>query len=180
MQMRRVWEPLRHNASCFSQPPSPNPLLRIGLTISSIPPCRRVDDRAQTWQMPQGGIDPLENPLIAAFRELREETGMTTVQYVAALDPWIDYEFPTKVRHHLTGQWVRYRGQTQKWLLLKFTGSDAEIDIHCDGSPEFSEWRWMALEELPSAVVEFKRGVYYRVEKHFAPIINRVVEGRLI
>ena len=133
-----------------------------------------------TWQMPQGGIDPLENPLVAATRELAEETGIqhTSVDLVATIDPWLDYEAPTKVRAHVTGEWVRYRGQTQKWVLLRFTGSDAEIDIACPhGTPEFSEWRWMHLEELPAAVVDFKRGVYESVASHFVPRIRRLIGG---
>lgn len=127
--------------------------------------------------MPQGGIDPLENPLVAALRELREETGITSARIVASIDSWLDYEFPTKVRAHMPGQWVRYRGQTQKWLLLQFTGNDNEINIACDGHgpPEFSEWRWMQLEELPQSVVEFKRGVYDSVACHFAPRIRSLL-----
>ena len=77
-----------------------------------------MDDRTKTWQMPQGGIDPLENPLVAALRELKEETGITNVRLVASIDSWLDYEFPTKVRadseFHGSTTWFRYRGQTQK------------------------------------------------------------------
>jgi putative (di)nucleoside polyphosphate hydrolase len=129
-----------------------------------------------TWQMPQGGIDPMENPIIAALRELREETGITSVQLIATIDPWLDYEFPTKVRADIgSSTWVRYRGQTQKWLLLEFTGSDREVDLSCHGAPEFSEWRWMSLEDLPASVVDFKRGVYESVARHFCPRIATMV-----
>jgi len=136
-----------------------------------------MDDRMNTWQMPQGGIDPLENPLVAALRELHEETGITSVRLVTSLDQWLDYEHPTKVRGHITGQWVRYRGQTQKWVLLQFTGHDAEIDIESTGHPEFSEWKWMPLEDLPESVVDFKRGVYKSVAQHFRPHILRLTSG---
>jgi len=136
---------------------------------------RRIDDRNNTWQMPQGGIDHLENPLVAALRELHEETGMTSVRIISSIDSWLDYEFPTKVRAQLPGQWVRYRGQTQKWLLLEFLGNDSEIDLSCNGSPEFSEWRWMALEDLPKSVVDFKRDVYEAVAYHFCPRIHHLV-----
>jgi putative (di)nucleoside polyphosphate hydrolase len=124
--------------------------------------------------MPQGGIDPLENPLQAAVRELYEETGMTSVRIVGSIDTWLDYQFPTTVRTSLDGQWVRYRGQTQKWMLLQFEGADAEVDLCCAGHPEFSEWRWMPLHELPAAVVGFKRGVYEAVARQFCPRIARI------
>ena len=139
-----------------------------------LPLRRRIDDTQATWQMPQGGIDPMENPLQAALRELHEETGMTSVRIVASIDRWLDYEFPTKVRAQLGGPWVRYRGQTQKWLLLQFDGADAEVDLERHGPAEFSEWRWMALEELPRSVVGFKRGVYECVACHFCPRIERI------
>lgn len=138
-----------------------------------------MDDHLNTWQMPQGGIDPYENPLVAAMRELHEETGMTSVRIVSSIDRWLEYEWATKVRCHLTGQWVRYRGQTQKWHLLHFHGSDEEIDITCHGSPEFSEWRWMRLEELPHSVVDFKRGVYQAVAGHFGPHVQRLAKSQL-
>jgi len=131
---------------------------------------RRMDDSSNTWQMPQGGIDPLENPLVAAKRELHEETGMTDVRVVASIDAWLDYEYPTKVRGQ--GRTLRYRGQTQKWLLLEFMGSDSDIDLSCHGHPEFSEWRWMKLDDLPESVVHFKRDVYRRVLDHFGPRIH--------
>lgn len=140
----------------------------------SFPLSRRMDDTQNTWQMPQGGIDQYENPLVAAVRELREETGMQSVRIVSSIDRWLHYEMATKVRCHATGNIVRYRGQTQKWLLMHFHGSDDEIDISCHGHPEFSEWRWMRLEELPHSVVEFKKGVYQAVAEHFTPLVQRM------
>lgn len=139
---------------------------------------RRMDDSAQTWQMPQGGIDPMENPLVAAKRELKEETGMTRVRVVGSIDGWLDYEYPTKVKSHVGDGYLRYRGQTQKWLLMEFEGDDDEIDLTCHGSPEFSEWRWMPLHELPEKVVDFKRDVYRRVLHHFEPRIECLVQAR--
>jgi len=134
-----------------------------------------MDDRENTWQMPQGGIDPYENPLVAAVRELREETSITSVDIVSTMDRWLEYEFATKVKCDMTGQVIRYRGQTQKWMLLHFTGHDDEIDIASHhGIPEFCEWRWMHLEELPHSVVDFKKNVYEAVAGHFAPHIRRL------
>ncbi len=124
--------------------------------------------------MPQGGIDPYENPLVAARRELQEETGITSVTIVSTMDQWLAYEWPTKVKCDTTGEVINYRGQTQKWMLLHFTGNDDEIDISCHGVPEFSEFRWMRLEELPHSVVEFKKGVYEAVAGHFVPQIRRL------
>lgn len=142
---------------------------------------RRMDDTKKTWQMPQGGIDPMENPLVAAIRELREETGIhpDSVRVVASIDAWLDYEFPTKVKNG-NGHISLYRGQTQKWLLLEFLGSDDEIDLFSHhGAPEFSEWCWMPLEHLPKSVVDFKKGVYEEVYQQFAPRIRLVVDNNV-
>jgi putative (di)nucleoside polyphosphate hydrolase len=139
-----------------------------------------MDDRENTWQMPQGGIDCGENPRIAALRELHEETGITSAsaRIVSSIDPWLEYEFPTKTRATLTGPWLRFRGQTQKWFLLEFHGADGEVDLMgCHGSPEFSEWQWMPLNDLPHRVVEFKQAVYHEVARHFGPRIN-AMRGR--
>ena len=120
------------------------------------------------WQMPQGGVDPEEDVRKAAFRELREETAVTSAAYLAETD-WMAYDFPpyTGPPHRL----AIYRGQRQKWFALRFTGDDREIDISLDGSgdpPEFSEWRWEKLERLPALVVPFRREVYERVANAFA------------
>lgn len=113
----------------------------------------------------QGGIDPPENPLMAAHRELEEETGIRKelVRVVTSLDAWLDYEHPT------FSQGVEYRGQTQKWVLLEFLGGDEDVDLCHLGEEarEFEEWRWMRLEEVADGVVWFKKGVYREVYERF-------------
>lgn len=88
---------------------------------------RRIDDTHNTWQMPQGGIDPLENPMVAALRELREETGMRSVVLLGTLDGWLDYDFPTEVRSQMSSTWLRFRGQTQKWYADMCTLEHEEV-----------------------------------------------------
>ncbi|MCA1337670.1 RNA pyrophosphohydrolase [Pseudooceanicola marinus] len=114
------------------------------------------------WQMPQGGIDEGETPEEAALRELWEETGVTAdkVTLEAMTDDWILYDLP----EHLLGKiWKgKYRGQKQKWALMRFHGSDADIDIATE-HPEFTEWKWMAPDELVENIVPFKRSVYEAV-----------------
>ncbi|KAI3437744.1 hypothetical protein D9Q98_000192 [Chlorella vulgaris] len=144
---------------------------RDGLVFAA----RRLDDPQRSWQMPQGGIDPEEDPREAALRELYEETGIKRCRIVASIVRWLQYSFPTKVKAQLPGSFLRYRGQAQKWYLLEYVGDESEIDLACHGHPEFSEFAWMPLELLPAGVVEFKQEVYQQVARHFAPEIARRV-----
>ena len=124
------------------------------------------------WQMPQGGLDPGEDPLNAARRELYEETSVRSVDLIARAPGVIRYDLP----RHLIGQsWGgRYRGQEQHWFALRFVGNDSEIDVAAPGggghTPEFSEWRWERLENLPALVIGFKRPVYDGVAAAFGEI----------
>ncbi|MEI2735997.1 MAG: RNA pyrophosphohydrolase [Rhodoblastus sp.] len=126
------------------------------------------------WQMPQGGIDPGEQPYAAALRELREETNVRSVELIAEAPDWYSYDLPQDVAKKA---WRGgYRGQTQKWFALRFTGAESEIDIHDPGpghKPEFDAWRWEDVSRLPDLIIPFKRQVYENVVAAFAPLIVR-------
>ena len=124
---------------------------------------RRINGRgAFQWQMPQGGVDKGESPRDAALRELWEETGVLSrlVKIEAETKDWIPYDLP----HDLVGKlWKgRYRGQEQKWFLMRFKGTDDQVDIATEHQ-EFSRWKWMAPDQLINNIVPFKRHVYERV-----------------
>lgn len=107
----------------------------------------------------------------APMQELFEETCISSVEVVAEVPRWLPYEFPTSVRCRLQGTWAQYKGQAQRWFLLKFTGEDSEINLDTDHK-EFGEWRWMPIEQLPDTVIAFKQGVYREVVAEFKPTIN--------
>jgi putative (di)nucleoside polyphosphate hydrolase len=124
-------------------------------------------DATHIWQMPQGGVDKDEDPWPAALRELHEETSIRSVKRLAEVDEWLSYDIPANI----AGQaWNgKYRGQTQKWYALAFTGNDREINIAPPGhKPEFIEWRWEPMKNLPELIIPFKRKVYERVVREFS------------
>lgn len=126
------------------------------------------DHGAKIWQMPQGGIERFEPPRIAALRELREETGVTSVEVIAEHPEWLTYELPSSLLGvALKG---RYRGQRQKWFAMRFLGDDGEIDIAAKEGlkAEFESWRWAPIAAVPKLIVPFKRQVYERVMGDFA------------
>jgi putative (di)nucleoside polyphosphate hydrolase len=125
-------------------------------------------DLTHVWQMPQGGIDSGEDPWPAALRELQEETNITSVDRLGEIAEWLTYDIPPEIAGYAWSG--KYRGQTQKWFALRFTGEEREIDIeHPAGGQkaEFVEWRWEKLQNLPDLVVPFKRKVYERVVAEF-------------
>lgn len=120
------------------------------------------------WQMPQGGVDPDEDPLAAARRELWEETNVTSAEHLGATSDWMTYDFPP-----YGGAWHRlcaFRGQRQRWYAFRFTGAESEIEVtrgQGGAAPEFSTWRWEALARVPGLVVPFKRAIYRQVAAEF-------------
>ncbi|KAJ8755301.1 hypothetical protein K2173_019099 [Erythroxylum novogranatense] len=129
-------------------------------------------DIPNAWQMPQGGIDDNEDPKVAALRELKEETGVSSAEVLAEVPYWLTYDFPPHVREKLNQQWGSdWKGQAQKWFLLKFTGKEEEINLQGDGTekPEFGEWSWMNPEQIIDLAVDFKKPVYKEVLTVFAP-----------
>jgi putative (di)nucleoside polyphosphate hydrolase len=123
------------------------------------------------WQLPQGGLDPSEDPLQGGVRELREETGMTSVMVLALSPAWISYDFPPEIAERVEdGRW---RGQTQLWIACLFTGEDAEIDLQVPGEPqEFYTWAWADPAGIPEHVVPFKRTTYAQLLRWFAPYLS--------
>jgi putative (di)nucleoside polyphosphate hydrolase len=128
-------------------------------------------DLTHVWQMPQGGIDPGETPWPAALRELREETNVRSVERIGEIAEWLNYDIPRDI---VGLAWKgQYRGQTQKWFAMRFLGAESEIDVaHPEGAheAEFAAWRWEPLANVPKLVVPFKRAVYERVAREFAPL----------
>ena len=132
---------------------------------------QRIDNPGPAWQMPQGGIDPGESVETAALRELGEETGIAPdlVRVEAESPDWVTYELPHELVPKIWGG--RFRGQKQKWVLMRFLGSDDQVNIATD-HPEFSAWRWIAPADLPGVIVPFKRQVYEEVLAQFSEALR--------
>ncbi len=129
---------------------------------------QRIDTKLEAWQMPQGGIDEGETPLEAAFREMKEETGTDKARLLAEHSDWLDYDIPQPLADKLWDG--AFRGQTQKWIAMRFTGTDADINIATE-HPEFNQWRWVDPEKLVQMAVPFKQPVYAAVMDEFAPLL---------
>ena len=130
---------------------------------------KRIDNPKNFWQMPQGGVDEGEDFLKAAYRELKEETSIKNVKLIKELDGTITYELPDKLLGLI---WKgKYRGQKQKWFLMRFVGMDNEINIKTK-HPEFLEWKWVELDKITDLVVDFKLHVYKEVKDKVKKILN--------
>ena len=130
---------------------------------------KRIDNQKNFWQMPQGGVNVGEDYLTAAYRELEEETSIKNVELIKELDGLISYNLPKNLLGII---WKgKYRGQEQKWFVMKFLGKDNEINIKTE-HPEFCEWKWIDLENITDLVVDFKLHVYEEVKKKVRDIIN--------
>ena len=118
---------------------------------------KRKDNPFDKWQMPQGGVDLNEPLLIAMKRELEEETSIKNIQILKEFSQWLEYDLPK----NLIGKiWAgKYRGQKQKWVIVRFTGEESEININTE-NPEFIEWKWIDMNLLPELIVNFKKHVY--------------------
>lgn len=129
---------------------------------------QRIDTTGDAWQMPQGGIDPDEDSLTAAWREMREEIGTDHATLLRESRIWRSYDLPRDIAQRMWGG--RFRGQTQKWFAFRFDGHDGEIRI--DGPhPEFERWRWIEADRLMQLIVPFKRDVYGSVIAEFRDIL---------
>ena len=130
---------------------------------------KRKDNPVDKWQMPQGGVNEGEKLIDAMKRELEEETGIKNIKILKEIDGWSEYELPK----YLLGKiWKgKYRGQKQKWFIVRFLGNDNEIDLEVS-KPEFIEWRWLDVESLPGVIVEFKKKVYEELLPKIKASIN--------
>jgi putative (di)nucleoside polyphosphate hydrolase len=145
--------------------------LRIGVGIAllnhenKIFVGKRIDNPANSWQMPQGGVDKNEDFLQAAKRELEEETSIKTVKVIKKLNEWLTYE---QTKNLLGKLWKgKYRGQKQKWFIMKFLGKNDEINIRTKKA-EFLDWKWIRPSDLPEVAVNFKVNIYKKIAKELA------------
>jgi len=135
---------------------------------------QRIDTAEEAWQMPQGGIDRGETPREAALRELEEEIGTAKARVLAESRDWLRYDLPADLVPRVWGG--RFRGQEQKWFAMLFEGSEADIRLDA-GKPEFTVWRWAALEDLPALIVAFKRPLYQAVVEEFRDLVTKLKDA---
>ena len=147
--------------------------LRIGVGIvllnneNNIFVGKRIDNPQNSWQMPQGGVDQNEDFLQAARRELEEETGIKSVKLIKALDGWLNYDLPENLLGKLWNG--KYRGQKQKWFVMKFLGKTDEINVKTK-NPEFFDWKWIKPSELPKIAVNFKVDIYKKIKEELSSL----------
>ena len=130
---------------------------------------KRIDNPVNFWQLPQGGVDKNEDLLSAANRELKEETGVESVKLIKEIDNWLTYELPKNLLGKI---WKgKYRGQKQKWFIMRFVGNEEEINIKTKNA-EFKEWKWIDVNQLINVVVSFKLDVYKSIVKELNILLN--------
>ncbi len=130
---------------------------------------KRIDNPVNFWQMPQGGVNDNENLLYAANRELKEETGVESVKFIKEIDNWLTYELPKNLLGKI---WEgKYRGQKQKWFIMRFVGNEEEINIKTKNA-EFLEWKWIDANQLLNVVINFKLDVYKSIIKELNILLN--------
>ena len=137
---------------------------------------QRLDNKAEAWQLPQGGIDEGELPIEAGYRELKEETSITNVEFMCEYPEWLNYDIPLPLADNLWDG--KYRGQTQRWLLFYFSGQDGEININTS-NPEFKNWIWLNPLELPEKAISFKKDVYKKINEIFIPILDNYISSNI-
>lgn len=131
---------------------------------------RRIDTKESAWQMPQGGIDHGETAVEAAYRELKEEIGTDQADLLAESRDWFTYDLPPEIAARI---WKgRYRGQCQKWFLMRHVGAESDIDL-ATSHPEFDAWRWVHADELPDLIIPFKRQLYLDILAEFRPLLGK-------
>jgi len=129
---------------------------------------KRKDNPVDKWQMPQGGVNDNEDLINAVRRELYEETSIKNIKILKELDQWLEYELPNNLLGII---WKgKFRGQKQKWFVVRFTGEESEINLKTE-YPEFIEWKWVEMDELPKIIVEFKKKVYEKILLELKKII---------
>ena len=130
---------------------------------------KRIDNPIDKWQMPQGGVNKNEDFLSAMKRELSEETSIKNIKVMKILDGWYEYELPEELLGII---WKgKFRGQKQKWFVCRFVGENSEINLKTK-YPEFIEWKWIKIDELPLVIVDFKKDVYKKILVELKKIIN--------
>ena len=149
--------------------------LRIGVGIALLNDSndvfvgKRIDNPEDFWQMPQGGVNKNENFLDAAKRELKEETGIKNIKLIKEIEGWLTYDLPKNLLGKI---WKgKYRGQKQKWFIMKFLGSNNEININTK-EPEFLDWKWIKPSKLPEVVINFKINIYKKISKKLSAFIT--------